>query len=200
MLIKTFSVGDIQENCYLVIDEDTKEAFLVDPGDEPDYLIKAINNSGADLKFILLTHGHFDHVGAVSKLKQTYKVPHFINNKESDLMNGKSYVFGKIPEVDGFLEDGEIIDFGTHKIKCISTPGHSPGGMCFLLDNEHLFSGDTLFYLSVGRSDFQGGDADTLISSIRRKLFVLGDDVTVYPGHGPKSSILTEKRGNPFVR
>jgi len=200
MLIKTFSVGDIQENCYLVIDEDTKEAFLVDPGDEPDYLIKAINNSGADLKFILLTHGHFDHVGAVSKLKQTYKVPHFINNKESDLMNGKSYVFGKIPEVDGFLEDGEIIDFGTHKIKCISTPGHSPGGMCFLLDNEHLFSGDTLFYLSVGRSDFQGGDADTLISSIRRKLFVLGDHVTVYPGHGPKSSILTEKRGNPFVR
>ncbi|MEQ8197954.1 MAG: MBL fold metallo-hydrolase [Clostridiaceae bacterium] len=200
MLIKTFPVGDIQENCYLVIDEDTKEAFLVDPGDEPDYLIKAINNSGADLKFILLTHGHFDHVGAVSKLKQTYNVPHFINSKESDLMNGKSYVFGKMPEADGFLEDGEIIDFGTHKIKCISTPGHSPGGMCFLLDNEHLFSGDTLFYLSVGRSDFQGGDADTLISSIRRKLFILGDNVTVYPGHGPKSSILTEKRGNPFVR
>lgn len=200
MIIKTIPVGDIQENCYIVMDEKTMEAFVVDPGDQGNYLVQIIKKLGAELKFILLTHGHFDHVGAVSDLKSSFKIPHFINKEEIKYMNGTSYVFGKIPEVDGYLKDGEEIDFSGHKIKCIHTPGHSPGGMCFLLDGEHLFAGDTLFYLSVGRSDFEGGDMDTLIDSIRTKLFVLNDATIVYPGHGPKTSIMNEKRGNPFAR
>ncbi|MDD7794044.1 MBL fold metallo-hydrolase [Clostridium sp. 'White wine YQ'] len=200
MIIKTIPVGDIQENCYIVMDEKTKEAFVVDPGDQGDYLADIINKLGAKLKFILLTHGHFDHVGAVSELKSTFKVPHFINEDEKVYMQGSSYVFGKIPEAERYLKDGEEIDFSGHKIKCIHTPGHSAGGMCFLLDGEHLFAGDTLFYLSVGRSDFEGGDMDTLVDSIRTKLFILNDNTIVYPGHGPKTSIMTEKRGNPFAR
>ncbi|MBL4931124.1 MBL fold metallo-hydrolase [Clostridium paridis] len=200
MIIKTIPVGDIQENCYLVMDEETKEAFVVDPGDQGDYLVNIISKLGAKLKFILLTHGHFDHVGAVSELKNTFKVPHYINEEEKKYMQGTSYVFGKIPEADRYLNDGEEIDFSGHKIKCLHTPGHSAGGMCFLLNGEHLFAGDTLFYLSVGRSDFEGGDMDTLVDSIRTKLFVLNDNTIVYPGHGPKTSIMTEKRGNPFAR
>ena len=199
MIIKTFPVGMLQENCYIIINEETNEAFAVDPGDEGARLIANIEKLGCTLKAILLTHGHADHVGAVVDLKNRFNVPVYINEKEILCMKNDNTVFGKLPECYDFIKDGDELAIAGLKIKCIYTPGHTLGGMCFLIDNE-LFTGDTLFQGAVGRSDFYGGNHAELINSINEKLMILDKKINIYPGHGPSSTLMYEAMRNPFLQ
>jgi len=199
MIIKTFPVGMLQENCYIIINEEVNEAVTVDPGDEGEILIANIERLGCSLKAILLTHGHADHVGAVVDLKNKFNVPVYINEKEILCMQNDNTVFGKLPECYDFIKDGDELAIAGLKIKCIYTPGHTLGGMCFLIDNE-LFTGDTLFQGAVGRSDFYGGNHAELINSINEKLMILDKKINIYPGHGPSSTLMYEAMRNPFLQ
>lgn len=199
MIIKTIPVGEIGANCYIIMDEATKETVVLDPGGEGKKLEAILNKMGAKLKYILLTHGHFDHVGAVEYLADRFNVPFYINKLEEEYAKKDNYVFGKLRKADGYLRDGDIISFGSHNIKVIETPGHSKGGVSLLVEDK-LFTGDTLFMGSIGRTDFLGGDYDEIIQSIKSKLLPLGNNIEVYPGHGPSSTIAYEKSRNPFLR
>lgn len=199
MLVKAFPVGIYGANCYVVMDEGTKDAFVLDPGGDGKYLIEVIEKMGAIPRAILLTHGHVDHVEGVEELKHHFKVPFYINKEDEELMQRNTYVFGKLPLADGYLEEGTKIKVGNIEVKCIHTPGHTPGGSCFIID-KMVFTGDTLFQGSIGRTDFEGGNYNQIISSIENKLIPLGDDFIVYPGHGPKSTIMYERTRNPFLR
>lgn len=198
MIIKTVPSGVYDVNCYIVVDETTKEAVIMDPGGDADIIRHVINTLGAKPTMILLTHGHFDHVGGVVDLKNMYNIPSYMNENDKKMMEGKSQVFAVDIPVDTFVKDGDIFNVGNIKIKCISTSGHTPGGMCYLIDN-YLFTGDTLFNTSIGRTDFPGGSFNDLINNIKTKLIPLGDDIIVYPGHGPSSTIKNERLRNPYL-
>jgi glyoxylase-like metal-dependent hydrolase (beta-lactamase superfamily II) len=198
MIIKTIVAGMYEENCYVVVDEENNEATILDPGGNGPMIEKVVEGLGAKVKFILLTHGHFDHVGAVEYLADKYKVPFYINEKDEEWISKDGSVFGPLRKADGYLNDGDILSLGNKSIKVITTPGHTPGGVCLLIEDK-LFTGDTLFQGSVGRSDFPGGNFEDLITGIKSKLLPLGDDVEVYPGHGGSSTIGFEKNRNPFL-
>jgi glyoxylase-like metal-dependent hydrolase (beta-lactamase superfamily II) len=198
LIIKTILAGMYEENCYLVMDEDTKELGIIDPGGHANSIINEINLLKGKTRFILLTHGHLDHVDGVIELVNNLKVPFYINKADEDLMQKDDFVFGTLPKASGYLSEGDTLTLGKHEIKVIETPGHTPGGICFLID-DNIFTGDTLFQGSVGRSDFPGGNGMQLIKNIKEKLLPLGDGIKVFPGHGPTSNIGYEKRNNPFL-
>lgn len=198
LIIKTILAGMYEENCYLVMNEDTKELGIIDPGGQPNLIIKEIEKLKGKVKFILLTHGHMDHVDGVVELVNKLNIPFYINETEEDFMANDDYVFGTLPKSSGYLKEGDTLTLGEDVIKVIETPGHTPGGVCFLIGDK-LFTGDTLFQGSVGRSDFPGGNGRKLIQSIKDKLLPLGDDIEVYAGHGDASTIGYEKRMNPFL-
>jgi glyoxylase-like metal-dependent hydrolase (beta-lactamase superfamily II) len=198
MIIKAIPAGIYGANCYVICDEETMEAVVLDPGGDSDYLISQIDKIGAKVKYILLTHGHVDHVGGVVDLKRKYNVPFYIHKADEEMIMMGTEVFGDLPVADGYIKEGDIITFGNLKVKCIHTPGHTPGGVCFLIEDK-VFTGDTLFQGSIGRTDFAGGSYEQIISSIVNKILPLGDNVEVYPGHGPKSSVIFEKARNPFL-
>ncbi|WP_297635748.1 MBL fold metallo-hydrolase [uncultured Clostridium sp.] len=198
MLVKTIVTGMYEENCYLLINEKTNSCAIVDPGDEFSKIEKEIEELKVTPKFILLTHAHFDHVGAVKELQDKYKIPFYMNENEDAYVKNDNTVFGNLEKADKFLCDGDVINLDDIEIKVIHTPGHTKGGVCYLGDRK-LISGDTLFQGSVGRADFPGGDMNELIKSINLKLLNIGDDVEVYPGHGPKTTIGFEKKMNPFL-
>lgn len=197
MVIETIVNGMLQENCYVIMDEATKELAIIDPGAEGERIEATVNSLNGIPKFILLTHGHDDHVAATEYLADKLNIPFYINKQDEDYMS-TNFVFGRIRKADKYITDGDIIKLGGLDIKVISTPGHTKGGVCFLIDKT-LFSGDTLFQGSVGRSDFVGGNGTDLINSIKTKLIPLGSDVKVYPGHGPTTSIEFEERNNPYL-
>ena len=206
MIIKKLTVGPLMANCFIVACEKTKEAVVIDPGDETDRILWSLAELGLTVKYIINTHGHFDHVGGNKEMKEATGADILINSMDAPMLSQLSAAaasFGlstdNSPTPDKALEDGDIISFGSIALKVIYTPGHSPGGIALYADGN-LFVGDTLFAGSIGRSDLPGGDMHTLISSIKSKLFVLDDDVKVFPGHGPETTIGQEKRTNPFVR
>ena len=199
MIIKAIPTGEIQANCYIVMDENTSEAVIIDPGADEEIIYNLIENMKAKVKYILLTHGHFDHVGAVEYLSEKLNVPFYINKKDEEYALKDDYVFRKLRKADGYLKEGEIFKLGNKEIKVLETPGHSKGGVSFLIE-DNLFTGDTLFLGSVGRTDFNGGSFEEIISSIKTKLIPLGDIIKVYPGHGPSSTISYEKMRNPYLR
>lgn len=198
MIIKAIPAGIYGANCYVICDEDTMEAVVLDPGGDSDYLISQIDKIGAKVKYILLTHGHVDHVGGVVDLKKKYNVPFYIHKSDEEMIMMGADVYGDLPIADEYLKEGDIITFGKLNAKCIHTPGHTPGGVCFLIEDK-VFTGDTLFQGSIGRTDFAGGSYEEIISSIVNKILPLGDKVEIYPGHGPKSSVIFEKARNPFL-
>ncbi|MGL4453390.1 MAG: MBL fold metallo-hydrolase [Sarcina sp.] len=199
MILKSVPVGAYQENTYFLIDETTNEAVIFDPGAEEELIFAIIERLNIKPKMILLTHGHFDHVGAVKEVKNKYNIPLYINKADEEMRKVDSQLFGEIPKVDGYLNDGDKFTFGNGKeIKVITTPGHTPGGVCFLCE-DILITGDTLFNGSIGRTDFTGGDFNTLLSSIKSKLLHLGDNINVYSGHGAGTTIGNEKRHNPYI-
>jgi glyoxylase-like metal-dependent hydrolase (beta-lactamase superfamily II) len=206
LIIKTLVVGPIMANCHILGCEETKEAAVVDPGDDTGKILMALAESKLNVKYILNTHGHFDHVGGNKKMKEVTKAPILIHSSDAHMLTSLSSAAAAwgmaaddSPPPDQTIEEGDTISFGKITLKVLHTPGHTPGGVSFHSDGK-VFVGDTLFAGSIGRTDFPGGDFDTLISGIKKKLFPLGDDVVVYCGHGPETTIGREKRSNPFLR
>ncbi|CAB5127111.1 MBL-fold metallo-hydrolase superfamily [Olavius algarvensis associated proteobacterium Delta 3] len=206
MIVKTLAVGPIMANCHILGCETTMEAAVIDPGDEADRILHTLAESELTVKLILNTHGHFDHVGGNRRLKEATDAPLMIHEFDAPMLASLSQSASAwglraedSPAPDQFLEDGDSVSFGDLSLTVIHTPGHTRGGVSFHADGA-VFVGDTLFAGSIGRTDFPGGDYETLIASIQKKLFPLGDDVMVYTGHGPKTSIGREKRTNPFAR
>jgi glyoxylase-like metal-dependent hydrolase (beta-lactamase superfamily II) len=207
--MKIFGVqaGSIGTNCYMLLSEDEKEAAIIDPAVFlPDYADK-IEEIGAELKYIILTHGHGDHTGGVPEFKQRFPNAKLAaGQREEELLrnssvNFSSYILGDevnlTPDIP--LKDGDKLILGDLTLRIIETPGHTAGGISILVNNETLFSGDTLFRASIGRTDLPTGDYDTLLRSIREKLFTLADEVRVLPGHMGETTIGFEKRNNPFL-
>ena len=206
MKIITAEIGLLRTNCYLVVDEESREAFLIDPADSAEELSCLIENEDVKIKGTLITHGHFDHVYAVTELAAKYHVPIYCGEQEAELLANpilnESAAFRREVSVvaDRLLKDGQKLQLGKTEFTVIATPGHTVGGVCYYAEKEQvLFSGDTLFFESVGRSDFHTGNERILMQSIKERLYVLPDAVNVYPGHGPKTNIGYEKENNPYV-
>ncbi|MEE4364252.1 MAG: MBL fold metallo-hydrolase [Desulfotignum sp.] len=206
MIIKKMSVGPIMANCFILGCEQTKEAVVIDPGDDADRILMELAKAELKVKYLIDTHGHFDHVGANKRMKEVTGATLAIHPDDAPMLSQLSRSaasFGlaaeNSPEPDMLLNDGDKVTFGSITLTVIHTPGHSRGGIC-LYTEGHLFAGDTLFAGSIGRTDLPGGDYDTLIASIKEKLLHLPDDTTVYTGHGPETTLLNEKRMNPFLR
>ena len=191
--IKCYPYGMFEENTYLITDEATGLKAIIDPGYYSDQVAKDIGDASS-LKYLLLTHGHRDHLGAVAEYQSVYKDAIYAA-PEADL--GIMYERNS-PEPDQLLKDADVIELGETKIIVIATPGHTAGGLCFKTDKE-IFTGDTLFKMSVGRTDLPTGGWDALVSAIRHQIYTLDDDLIVYPGHGDSTSIGFEKKANPFV-
>lgn len=198
MVIKTYPLGEYAANCYLVRDENSNEAVVIDPGANGKGLIREIEKLGLIIKGILLTHAHFDHVGAVEELSNKYNVPVYVNAGEIENSKIDKIVYSKLPEKCELVNEGDRLLLANLTIECIHTPGHSKGGMCYLVEKS-VFTGDTLFQGSIGRTDLISGNFNTLIDSINKKLMILDSDIKVYPGHGPSSTIMYERMRNPFL-
>lgn len=200
------TLGTCQTNCYFVYEEGKSEVLFFDPADRGDYIYEALKDKGFQVKAILLTHGHFDHIWGVERLKALSgaKVYALLEEKElceTPAMN-ISDMAGRACSVtpDEFLRDGQEVTIEGYSFKVIATPGHTAGGACYYFEEDKiLISGDTLFEESVGRTDFPTGSMSTLVRSIKEKLFILPEDVTVYPGHGDSTTIGHEKINNPFL-
>lgn len=204
--VKQFVVGPVYTNCYFAINEKTNEMIIIDPGDQADVLAQQIKKLGVKPTAILLTHGHFDHAGAAEELKQSFGIAVYANETERETLGDPlvnlSAMMGvrEVYHADHYLKDGEEITLAGFHIRTLHTPGHTVGGACYYLPEEMaVFSGDTLFCESVGRSDFPGGSASTLIRSIREKLMELPDSIKVYPGHESITTIGNERMNNPFL-
>ena len=199
MIIEAIPAGIYDANCYILVEENTKECGIIDPGGDSERLISQIDKLNAKPKFILLTHGHMDHVGGVIDLVKKYNIPFYISKADEEYMEKDDFVFGTLPKASGYLKENDILKLGDEIIKVLETPGHTKGGLCFLLNNDKVFTGDTLFNGSIGRTDFIGGSMSEIINSIKEKLLPLGDRVDVYTGHGDMTTIEHEKKYNPFL-
>ncbi len=204
MLIKSLVVGPLQVNCFVISDEKTREAMVIDPGDEPDRIIAVIKENSIKVKYIICTHAHFDYVGGITELKDETDAKIVIHQEERELYNSAmdqaafwGYELAPLPEPDMFVREGDKIEIGHLSFEVFHSPGHSPGGIC-LYGKGVVFTGDTLFAGSVGRTDSYGGDINKLKKSFLR-LMSLPPDTKVFCGHGPLSTIRQEKANNFFM-
>lgn len=205
--IRTYPLGPIQTNCYLIYNHN-KECLVIDPGEEGDRIIVEIEKSNGKPLAILLTHAHFDHIGAVDQVRNHFDIPVHIHEAEHEWLgnadlNGSSRYPGlplvENKEADQFLKEGEL-QIGSFRLEVRHTPGHSPGSVSFIFKEAQMaVVGDTLFRGSIGRTDLSGGDTKTLLQSIHDKLLTLDDEFIVYPGHGPSTTPDEEKDMNPFL-
>jgi len=211
MIVETQAVGPFFKNGFVLGCETTREAIVIDPGDEVPSLLSFLTAQRLAAKYILLTHAHVDHVTGVGIAKEALGVPIYLHRDDLFLYERapqQAAMFGlavpALPPIDAFYEPNQLIAFGDYDVRVLHTPGHCPGGVCLQTgrrgaDAKDLFVGDTLFAGSIGRTDLPGGDYDTLIASIRKVLLPIGDDARVYPGHGPETTIGQERRTNPFL-
>ena len=206
MKVEKFVTGIISTNCYLVINEDTKQAVVIDPAACPSYLMSHIKSEGLKIEAILLTHGHFDHIMGIDGFLSEFDVPVYVHEEDADAMEDpvlnqsstytSGYTFGKAR----YLRDRQTLELAGYTFQVIHTPGHTKGGCCYYVASEGvLFSGDTLFQNSVGRTDFVNSSTSDLVHSVREKLFLLPDDTMVYRGHMGETKIGHEKKYNPYV-
>ena len=209
MILEKLSLGPFQCNCTILGCEKTKEAVVIDPGDEPERIIEILKNQGLKPKYLLHTHAHLDHVGGTCGVQEHA-------GGDACLHKGDEFLFDNVPmqaalfnlpppptgKIDQWIGEGDVLQFGNHKIQVFHTPGHTPGSISFLLEDpegDQLFSGDTLFARSIGRTDLWGGDFNQIIKSIRDKLLPLDDKTIIHAGHGPNSTIGAERSSNPFI-
>lgn len=199
-----FTNGAFEENCYLAIDEKTRDAVVIDPGSQPENIINWIKKSDCHVKYVLNTHGHSDHIGANTAVCEEFNVKLGIHPLDAPMltdtkMNLSSYwgdpVLSK--KADFLLNENDTVKIGDNELRVIHTPGHTPGGIC-LVDKDFIFSGDSLFAGSVGRTDFPGGSMTDLIKNLKEKIMTLPDSVHVYPGHGSSTTISEERTYNPY--
>jgi hydroxyacylglutathione hydrolase len=208
MIFKYRETGPLLVNCYIIGDEQTREAVVIDPGGDAEAIMYLLKEDDLKLKAIINTHAHFDHIGGNAQLKRVTGAPLLIHPAEKDLLAGMSGLasqwgmeFEPSPPADGELNEGDLVTLGAVKLSVLHTPGHSPGGISLkVVDLPMVVVGDCLFQFSIGRTDFPGASHALLIKSIREKLFPLGDNCEVYPGHGPPTIIGREKKYNPFLQ
>jgi hydroxyacylglutathione hydrolase len=208
VILETLTVGPFQENCYVIGDEETLEGAVVDPGDEAVRIALAVEQTNLEIGRILITHAHIDHVGAVAALADEYACPVLMHREAEPMLEQlptqammMGLRFGKVPSVDHYLEDGQVLEVGGLKLEARYTPGHAPGHLAFYAESEAVvFAGDALFAGSVGRTDLFGGNMEVLMRSINERLMTLPDETQVFPGHGPQTTIADERRHNPFLQ
>lgn len=207
MKIQHSVLGMCATNTYYVYDDETKRGLIVDPADSPDTIIAKVDSLSMIPEAILITHGHFDHVLAMNRVREHYGIKVYAGLTEKQVLHDmamnltSSFGMGQIFDADIYLKDGEEFETAGYHIKAIEVPGHTIGGMCYYFDKQGvLFSGDTLFCESVGRSDFPGGSASALCRGIKDKLFILPEHTKVYPGHMDETTIGNEIKYNPFCR
>lgn len=208
MILKRLVVGPIAANCYVLGDEKSEEGVIIDPGSEGDRILAVVKETGLKIKFIIATHGHFDHTAAVAQLKKNINCDFLLHQEDIPFVRfskESAWAWGfdieRVPDPDKFVKDGDILNLCDLELKIIHTPGHSPGGISIHLPREKIiFTGDTLFQGSIGRTDLKLGSMEDLIKSIKEKLYVLADDTVAYCGHGEKTTIGEEKKYNFFVR
>jgi len=205
-IIGCVSVGMFEENCYLYACPKTREAVIIDPGDEAERILEMIQQHKVIPKYILNTHGHIDHICAIDEVNAVYPVllaihpadlPMYTDERNAQLYGRSTPLVKKKPDL--LLNEGDQITFGTLTLEVLHTPGHSPGSICLVSQPHCIFSGDTLFYRSIGRTDLPGGNYTQIEQSIRNKLYTLEDNLVVFPGHGQPTTIAEEKYKNPFV-
>ena len=207
MKVGKFVLGPVATNCYIGINEETKECFIVDPATCPPEFVSYIKNAGLTVKAVLLTHGHFDHIMGLDALLKEFPVPVYAHETErevleSEQLNSSASMLGQPYSFSGadYVTNRQELRIAGFEILVIYTPGHTIGGCCYYIEKEKaLFSGDTLFHGSVGRTDLPTGSMGQLVSSVRDRLFVLPDDTKVYPGHMEETTIGYEKKYNPFI-
>ncbi len=205
MIIKKLEIEPFLSNCYIVGAESNKEGMIVDPGGEADRILKQVEDLGLKIQFIVVTHAHIDHIGALREVKEATNADIAIHTDDAISLH-RSHLSGTafhlslqaLPSPDRLLNDGDSIDFGSLHFSVLHTPGHSAGGIC-LAGEGVVFTGDTLFNFAIGRYDRPGGSYDAIMDSIKNKLMALPDSTIVYPGHGPQTTIGTERNWNPFL-
>ena len=205
LLVHQLSVGPLQVNCFVVACQRTREAMVIDPGDDGPRILQLAESNGYQVKKIVNTHGHFDHIGANQPVKEATGAVLMMHEADLPLLqNARNHAqaygltVSPSPDPDKFLNEGDLFSVGEQSFSVFHVPGHSPGSICLLSDG-HLFVGDVLFAGSIGRTDLPGGDFDALVEGVREKLFRLPADTIVHPGHGPDTTIGREKQMNPFV-
>lgn len=206
MKLIRIQAGIYAVNCYIIYSEDTNEGIIVDPGGDVDDILDYVRENNLNIKYLVLTHGHADHIGGLKGLKEALGAIIAIHEDDVDMLKDADknlssvMAMGKVElEPDLLLREGDILEFGNEKAKVIHTPGHTRGSICLEI-NDVIISGDTLFAGSIGRTDLYGGDYDTLINSIKDKLMTYPDETKVYPGHGSPTTIGRERKYNPFLR
>ncbi|GMG97828.1 MBL fold metallo-hydrolase [Tepidimicrobium xylanilyticum] len=206
MKVIRIPAGVYAANCYIVYSENSKEGIVIDPGGDVDDIISHIKELGLNIKYIILTHGHGDHIGGVKGIREYTKAPVAVHKDDEYMLKdgmanfSSTMVMGTIElNADILLEDGDELTFGDLKAEIIHTPGHTPGGITIKI-GDSLFTGDTLFAGSIGRTDFPRSSFEAIMDSIKNRLIIFPDDTKVYPGHGPSSTIKNEKASNPFIK
>jgi glyoxylase-like metal-dependent hydrolase (beta-lactamase superfamily II) len=205
--LETVVVGPFFVNCYLFWDDQTGDGVIIDPGAEANEIFEEVANSGMTPRAILLTHGHGDHIAAVAEVKEKYDLPLYVGKGEEELLKNPSANVSALldqpivaPDPDRLLVDEERVDIGSLSFRVLATPGHSPAGVCYLVEEQGiLFCGDSLFAGSIGRTDLPGCSHGLLIESIQKKILSLPDQVVCYPGHGPQTTVGAERTSNPFL-
>lgn len=205
MILECMITGPLEVSCYIIGSSKTKEVAIVDPGGNVEDIVDTLNKNNFKPVYIMATHGHFDHIGGVTKLQEVIDCPFLISKDDLILVENLSEqasFFGfdvtDKPKVESFLKEGDILNIGDLKMDILETPGHTPGSLSFYVNNKVLV-GDTVFKGSIGRTDLPGGSYETLINSVKEKLFTLKGETELYPGHGPYTTIQHEKTYNPFL-